>query len=148
MIRPILCSSYAALYYPWVKIVDPTSPTGTEILLPPSGFVAGIYARSDQEAGPHKAPANEVVTDAVSFELLLNKAQQEVLNPIDVNCFRYFPGRGYLLWGLTPGGPEVCGLRPPWDWPCTACHREVEDTNEPPRNSPWRIEHERGSASF
>jgi phage tail sheath protein FI len=90
-------SSYAALYYPWVQILDPISDT--EITLPPSGFVAGIYARSDQEVGPHKAPANEVVTDALGFELMLNKGQQDVLNPLGVNCFRYFPGRGYRLWG-------------------------------------------------
>jgi len=90
-------SSYAALYYPWVDVLDPIS--NTEITLPPSGFVAGIYARSDQEVGPHKAPANEVVTDALGFEVMLNKGQQDVLNPIGVNCFRYFPGHGYLLWG-------------------------------------------------
>ncbi len=90
-------SSYAALYYPWVEILDPI--TNTEITLPPSGFVAGIYARSDEEIGPHKAPANEVVVDALGFEVVLNKGQQDVLNPIGVNCFRYFPGYGYLLWG-------------------------------------------------
>jgi uncharacterized protein len=90
-------STYAALYYPWVQILDPI--TDTEINLPPSGFVAGIYARSDEEIGPHKAPANEVVTDALGFEVLLNKGQQDILNPLGVNCFRYFPGRGYLLWG-------------------------------------------------
>jgi uncharacterized protein len=90
-------SSYAALYYPWVQILDPISDT--EITLPPSGFVAGIYARSDQEEGPQKAPANEVVTDALGFELMLNKGQQDILNPLGVNCFRYFPNRGYLLWG-------------------------------------------------
>ena len=90
-------SSYAALYYPWVQILDPIS--NTEITLPPSGFVAGIYARSDQEVGAHKAPANEVVTDALGFELMLNKGQQDVLNPIGVNCFRFFENRGYRLWG-------------------------------------------------
>jgi hypothetical protein len=90
-------SSYAALYYPWVQILDPISDT--EITLPPSGFVAGIYARSDDEVGPHKAPANEVVTDALGFELMLNKGQQDVLNPLGVNCFRFFENRGYLLWG-------------------------------------------------
>jgi hypothetical protein len=96
-------SSYAALYFPWVKILDPTatsaSTTPPEITLPPSGFIAGIYARSDNNFGPHKAPANEVVTDALRFELMLNTGQQDVLNPLAVNCFRYFPGRGYLLWG-------------------------------------------------
>ncbi len=90
-------STYAALYYPWVRILDPV--TNTEIVLPPSGFVAGIYARNDINRGVFKAPANEVVTLALGFELLLNKGQQEVLNPEGVNCFRFFEGRGYRLWG-------------------------------------------------
>lgn len=90
-------SSYAALYYPWVRILDPI--TDSEINLPGSGFVAGIYARNDAEVGVHKAPANEVVTDALTFETLVNKGQQDVLNPQGVNCFRFFEGRGYRLWG-------------------------------------------------
>jgi hypothetical protein len=90
-------STHGALYYPWVKVVDPV--TEDELMLPPSGFVAGIYARNDVEKGVHKAPANEVVRMAVGFEFLLNKAQQDVLNPEGVNCFRFFEGRGYRLWG-------------------------------------------------
>jgi uncharacterized protein len=90
-------STHGALYYPWVKVVDPV--TEDEMILPPSGFVAGIYARNDVEKGVHKAPANEVVRMAVGFEFLLNKAQQDVLNPEGVNCFRFFEGRGYRLWG-------------------------------------------------
>lgn len=90
-------STHGALYYPWVKVVDPV--TEDEMMLPPSGFVAGIYARNDVEKGVHKAPANEVVRMAVGFEFLLNKAQQDVLNPEGVNCFRFFEGRGYRLWG-------------------------------------------------
>jgi len=95
--RAQIDSTYAALYYPWVRILDPV--TDTEINLPPSGFVCGIYARSDNNYGVSKAPANEVVTDAISFEVLLNKGQQDVLNPLGINCFRYFEGRGYRLWG-------------------------------------------------
>lgn len=90
-------STHGALYYPWVRVVDPV--TEDEMILPPSGFVAGIYARNDVEKGVHKAPANEVVRMAVGFEFLLNKAQQDVLNPEGVNCFRFFEGRGYRLWG-------------------------------------------------
>jgi phage tail sheath protein FI len=90
-------STYAALYYPWVRVVDPV--TNTEINLPPSGFVSGIYARNDVERAVYKAPANEVVRLAVGFERLLNKAQQEVLNPEGINCFRFFEGRGFRLWG-------------------------------------------------
>ena len=93
-------SKYAALYYPWVTAGDPLDPDGVrEIELPPSGFVAGIYARNDVEHGVFKAPANEVVRGAIGFELLLNKAQQDVLNPEGINCFRFFEGRGYRLWG-------------------------------------------------
>ncbi len=90
-------STHAALYYPWVRILDPI--TEDEITLPPSGFVAGIYARNDVERGVHKAPANEVVRLAIGFEFPLNKAQQDVLNPEGINCFRFFEGRGYRLWG-------------------------------------------------
>ena len=92
-----LDSKYAALYYPWVRIFDPI--TRQAINLPPSGFVAGIYARNDSERAVYKAPANEVVRGAIGFETLINTAQQEVLNPEGINCFRFFEGRGYRLWG-------------------------------------------------
>lgn len=98
-------SSYAALYYPWVRILDPV--TNQEANMPPSGFVCGIYARSDNEVGVHKAPANEVVTDALGFEFLLNKAQQDLLNPQGINAFRFFPGRGYRLWGARTTTSDV-----------------------------------------
>jgi phage tail sheath protein FI len=90
-------SKYAALYYPWVRVLDPI--TGKENYLPPSGFVAGIYARNDINRAVYKAPANEVVNLAIGFEQLLNKAQQDVLNPEGINCFRFFEGRGFRLWG-------------------------------------------------
>jgi Bacteriophage tail sheath protein len=90
-------STYAALYYPWVRILDPV--TREEIYVPPSGFIAGIYARNDTNRAVYKAPANEVVNLAIGFEQLLNKAQQDVLNPEGVNCFRFFEGRGFRVWG-------------------------------------------------
>lgn len=90
-------SKHAALYYPWVTIFDPV--TRSEVDMPPSGFVAGIYARNDVERGVHKAPANEAVRLAVDFEVPINTAQQEVLNPAGVNCFRFLESRGYRLWG-------------------------------------------------
>ncbi len=95
--RAKMDSKYAALYYPWVRVLDPV--TRSEIVLPPSGFVAGIYARNDVQRAVYKAPANEVVNGAIGFELLLNKGQQEVLNPEGINCFRFFEGRGFRLWG-------------------------------------------------
>jgi uncharacterized protein len=95
--RAKLDSKYAALYYPWVRILDPI--TRTERMMPPSGFVAGIYARNDINRAVYKAPANEVVNLALGFEYTLNKSQQEILNPEGINCFRFFEGRGMLLWG-------------------------------------------------
>jgi phage tail sheath protein FI len=95
--RAKIDSKYAAFYYPWIRIVDPI--TGKEADMPPSGFVAGIYARNDIERAVYKAPANEVVSGAIGFEVTLNKAQQDVLNPEGINCFRFFEGRGNRLWG-------------------------------------------------
>jgi phage tail sheath protein FI len=96
-LRATLDSKHAAFYYPWVRIFDPV--TQQEIHLPPSGFVAGIYARNDINRAVYKAPANEVVTLAIGFEKTINKAQQEVLNPEGINCLRFFEGRGNRLWG-------------------------------------------------
>jgi hypothetical protein len=97
-------SKYAALYYPWVTVANPAWRPGRddlrrEIDLPPSGFIAGIYARNDVQRGVHKAPANEVVRGALRFESDVNFDEQGVLNPIGVNCLRFFPGRGNRVWG-------------------------------------------------
>lgn len=90
-------SSHAALYYPWIQVLDPVS--NQPINLPPSGAVAGIYARNDVERGVHKAPANEVLRTAIGLEHLLAKAHQDVLNPEGINCLRFFEGRGFRVWG-------------------------------------------------
>jgi phage tail sheath protein FI len=90
-------SKYAALYYPWIKVFDPAS--GANQFVPPSGYMSGIWARNDASRGVHKAPANEVVRGAVALETQLTKAEQELLNPIGVNCIRSFPGRGIRVWG-------------------------------------------------
>ncbi|MFD7817881.1 phage tail sheath subtilisin-like domain-containing protein [Streptomyces sp. NPDC059785] len=90
-------SKYAALYYPWIKAFDPA--TGQTRTIPPSGHVAGIWARNDSERGVHKAPANEVVRGAVDLEIQITRGEQDLLNPIGVNCIRAFPGRGIRVWG-------------------------------------------------
>lgn len=101
--RGLIDSTYAALYYPWVTVTNPlASPRNTEpaeLTLPPSGFVAGIYARTDIERGVWKSPANEVVLGALRFEREVSFPEQEVLNPIGVNCLRTLPGRGLRVWG-------------------------------------------------
>jgi uncharacterized protein len=97
-------SKYGALYHPWIEILDPLQRPAQgappqRLLLPPSGFVAGIYARSDIQRGVHKAPANEVVQGLTKFELNINKARQDVLNPEGINALRFFEGRGNRVWG-------------------------------------------------
>jgi uncharacterized protein len=90
-------TSYGAFYCPWINIVD--SKTGLVVAIPPGGYIAGIYARSDLERGVHKAPANEVVLGADSLEYTFTKGKQDILNPKGVNCIRAFPGRGIRVWG-------------------------------------------------
>ena len=92
-------TTYAALYYPWIAVPDPHSTTGEVLHLPPDGSVAGIYARSDVERGVHKAPANEIVRDALRFTRRVNKGHQDTLNPEGINCLRSFEGRGNRVWG-------------------------------------------------
>jgi len=89
-------SKYAALYYPWVTI---GCPDGKPMNIPPSGHMAGVYARSDNERGVHKAPANEVVRGALAAVTPITKGEQDTLNPIGVNCIRSFTGRGVRVWG-------------------------------------------------
>ena len=102
-LRGLVDSTRGALYYPWVittnPLAGPNSTQPIEIALPPSGYVCGIYARNDIERGVHKAPANEVVRGALRFEPAVNFGQQELLNPIGVNCLRSLSGRGLRVWG-------------------------------------------------
>jgi phage tail sheath protein FI len=96
-LRPPRDTRYAAVYYPWIRIIDPVS--GAPKLLPPTGHVMGIYARSDTERGVHKAPANEVVRGAIDVEFVVAKGEQDILNPRGINVIRVFPGRGIRVWG-------------------------------------------------
>ena len=90
-------SSYATLYYPWVQIMDPV--TNSSKLVPPSGHMAGIWARSDNTRGVHKAPANEVVGGATGLAYNVTKGEHDVLNPNGINVIRAFPGMGIRVWG-------------------------------------------------
>lgn len=92
-------SKYGALYYPWIAVANPSGGNGSTLLIPPSGHIAGVYARVDNERGVHKAPANEVVLGAVDLEINVTKEEQDGLNPMGINCIRTFPGRGTRIWG-------------------------------------------------
>ncbi|MDE5863261.1 MAG: phage tail sheath subtilisin-like domain-containing protein [Lachnospiraceae bacterium] len=95
--RDMFDSNYAALYHPWLTVFDPLDKRN--IAIPPSGSVMGIYARSDNERGVHKAPANEVVRACVGLDCNFNKGEQDILNPKGVNLIRVFPGLGIRVWG-------------------------------------------------
>lgn len=95
--RDIFSSSYAALYHPWLQVFDPLDKKN--IAIPPSGSVVGLFARSDNSRGVHKAPANEVVKACVGLDCAFNKGEQDILNPKGVNLIRSFPGQGIRVWG-------------------------------------------------
>jgi phage tail sheath protein FI len=89
-------SKYGAYYFPWIEVYDPTRGN---IYIPPSGHVAGIFARTDAERGVHKAPANEIVRGALGLKYNITKGEQDILNPKGINCIRSFPNRGIRVWG-------------------------------------------------
>jgi phage tail sheath protein FI len=104
-------SGFAALYYPWLQVRDPLSVTipAAMMLIPPSGHIAGIYARTDQERGVHKAPANTDVRGVLGLERRLSDGQQGPLNLEGINVLRIFQGSNtVVVWGArTTGDPDV-----------------------------------------
>ena len=109
-------SDFVAFYFPWLQVFDPATqiqdPTGTGLqFVPPSGHVAGIYARVDTQRGVHKAPANEPVLGALGLKYGISKAQQDGLNPQGVNCIRDLNGN-IRVWGArTMGGDANADLK-------------------------------------
>ena len=95
--KRLASTSYAALYFPWIYI-DDSSGTG-RIKIPPSGYVAGVYARTDDTRGVHKAPANESIRGALGLEHVLTDGDQGSMNEMGINVLRSFPGRGVVIWG-------------------------------------------------
>lgn len=89
---------YVAQYFPWIRIQDPFSPK-TTVVAPPSGHIAGIYARTDATRGVHKAPANESVRGALGLTYNVTPGEQGELNRLGVNCIRSFATQGIRVWG-------------------------------------------------
>ena len=109
-------TDFAAWYFPWVKVFDPATklltPSGDgKIDVPPSGHLAGIYARVDTERGVHKAPANEAIRGALDVTQPLSKADQDGLNPTGVNCIRVLNGNIFAWGGRTVGGNANADLK-------------------------------------
>jgi phage tail sheath protein FI len=103
-------NGFAGLYWPWIVISDPTMAAGTPgtLIRPPSGHIAGVMARSDNQRGVHKAPANEPIRGAIDLAYTLNDTEQGALNHGNINALRVFPGQPPLVWGartLTDGTP-------------------------------------------
>jgi phage tail sheath protein FI len=93
-------SAFAAFYYPWVKVENPVgTATDREILIPPSGHVAGMWARTDATRGVWKAPANDTLRGVLDIERTVTQNEQSLLNPIGINCIRPFGVRGIRVWG-------------------------------------------------
>ena len=101
---------YGAIYYPWVRAADPIgSGRNPLILLPPSGFVAGIYARTDNSRGVFKAPAGTEagVSGALAVATTVSDTEQDQLNPVMVNVIRTVPGSGIVVWGARTIGSDA-----------------------------------------
>jgi phage tail sheath protein FI len=93
-------SAYAALYYPWVKVENPIGVNGNaEVFIPPSGHIAGLWARTDETRGVWKAPANDTLRGVLDIEREITQNEQGLLNPIGINCIRPFGTRGIRVWG-------------------------------------------------
>ncbi len=93
-------SAYAALYYPWIKVENPIGVNGdSEVLIPPSGHIAGVWARTDESRGVWKAPANDTMRGVLDIERSVTQNEQSLLNPIGINCIRPFGTRGIRIWG-------------------------------------------------
>lgn len=107
--RNIVDSDYCAMYHPWLEVYDPLDKRNTYI--PPSGSVLGIYARSDNSRGVHKAPANETVANCTGLSVTYNTAEQDMLNPNGVNLIRRFPGQGIRVWGA-----RTASSKPLWKY--------------------------------
>jgi hypothetical protein len=101
---------YGACYFPWLKGRDAVDPDALA-QIPPSGHMAGIYARTDSERGVHKAPANVTIRGAEGLTQMLSRAEQDVLNPVGVNCIRFFTREGVRVWGARTLAPSASNWR-------------------------------------
>jgi hypothetical protein len=91
-------SQFAALYYPWIKVANPRD-NGKPIFVPPCGHMMGIWCQTDETRGIYKAPANVVPRGVLGLAYETNFREQELLNPMGINCIRKFKDRGTLVWG-------------------------------------------------
>ncbi|MBW4505779.1 MAG: phage tail sheath subtilisin-like domain-containing protein [Scytonematopsis contorta HA4267-MV1] len=91
-------SMFAAIYYPWIQVPNPRNG-GRPILVPPCGHMLGVWSRTDETRGVYKAPANDTPRGVTGLAYETNLREQELLNPLGINCIRSFPNRGIRIWG-------------------------------------------------
>ncbi len=107
--KSVTNDSFCALYWPWVEVPDPlSSETGATRFAPPSGFIAGLYARTDHTRGVWKAPAgvDATILGAVGLAVQVTEAEQSTLNPVGINCLRRFDSAGIVCWGARTQAPQ------------------------------------------
>lgn len=102
-------NSYGAVYFPWVQALDPAGISAQPILLPPSGYIAGLYARIDGSRGVWKAPAGTEASlnGVVGLAAQLSDIQHGILNPISINAIRQFAGTGIVSFGARTIASDV-----------------------------------------
>jgi len=99
-LRPrVSLGGYGTFYFPWLYVADALNPKGDLALVPPSGHMAGIWARTDATRGVQKAPANQTVAGAMNLAYRVTSPEQAQLNSMGVNCIRFFSTEGMLVWG-------------------------------------------------
>ncbi len=114
-------SNHAAYYFPHIEVSDPAKRIQDDdparevppkyrglTYAAPSGHMAGVYARIDEERGVHKAPANAVVRGALNVKYYVSKPKQDLLNPQGVNCIRQMNGT-VMVWGARNIGGDRLG---------------------------------------
>lgn len=102
---------YGAFYFPRIRVLDPLASNNALVDVPPSGHMAGIWARTDATRGVHKAPANESIRGALDVTYRVTRAEQAELNPAGVNCIRWFPTEGIRVWGARTVAAEASEWR-------------------------------------
>jgi len=112
--RPrVSLGGYGAFYFPWIYVNDPIDQRGSRepVAIPPSGHMAGIWARTDGTRGVHKAPANASVAGAINLRYRVTGAEQGDLNSHGVNCIRFFSNSGILVWGARTLAEESSDMK-------------------------------------
>jgi len=95
-------SSYAALYYPWVTVADPLTADSRPLNVPPGGFIAGVFARTDTQRNVGKAPAginDGKLLGCIGLERILEKGERDILYPVRINPLVASAQTGRAVWG-------------------------------------------------